>query len=152
MLDAKNRLRLGYCIALVIAAVAAFLPWAQASGSSSLMGNVQSASASVGGMSTIWGMLTLLVALGGVLFTFLKPATILKERTNIGMAAVGGIIVLLAVIGMATAASHFGSGVNYADAYGNRVSNSAGAGIGIYLALVAGVASGALGFVNKWDQ
>jgi hypothetical protein len=137
-LDTKNRLLLGYRIALAMAAISAFLPWAQASGSASFMGNVNSASASVGGMSTTWGMLTLLVALGGIFFTFLKPATILKEKTTIGMAAVGGVIALLAIIGMATSASHFGSGVNYADAYGNQASSSAGAGIGIYIALIAG--------------
>jgi hypothetical protein len=152
VLDTKNRLLLGYRIALAMAAISAFLPWAQASGSASFMGNVNSASASVGGMSTTWGMLTLLVALGGIFFTFLKPATILKEKTTIGMAAVGGVIALLAIIGMATSASHFGSGVNYADAYGNQASSSAGAGIGIYIALIAGAVSGVLGFVNKWDQ
>jgi hypothetical protein len=152
ILDTKNRLLLGYRIALVIAAIATFLPWAQASGSASFMGNVESASASLSGMSTTWGMLTLLVALGGTILTFLKPTAILQDKANIGMAAIGGLVVLFALIGMATAASHFGSGVNYADVYGNRVSNSAGAGIGVYLTLAAGVVSGGIGFVNRWDQ
>lgn len=152
ILDSKKRLLLGYRISLAVAAIAAFLPWAQASGSASFMGKVESASASVGGMDTTTGMLVLLAALCGIVLTFVKPTTFLKEKTNMGMAAVGGIIVLLAVIGFATAASHFGSRTNYRDDYGNRASSSAGAGIGVYLALIAGMASGGLGFVNKWDQ
>lgn len=152
MLNPKNRLVLGYRIGLAVAFIAVFLPWAQASGSSSIMGNVHSASASVSGINTTWGMLTILVALGGAVLSFLNPAAILKDKATLGMAAVGVVIVLLAIIGMATAASHFGKGVNFADAYGNQASSSAGAGFGIYLTLIAGLATGGLGFVNKWGQ
>ena len=122
MMDPKNRLLLGYRIALVVAAIAAILPWAQ------LLGSSES------GLKTPWGLLTLLVALGGVVFTFVNPVAILKDKVRIGMAAVGGVIALLAVIGMAA------------------VPTLCSPGPGVYLALVAGLAAGGLGFVNKWDQ
>lgn len=152
LLNLENRILLGYRLALVGAAIAAFLPWAQASGSASLMGKVSSGAASISGMNTTWGMIALLVALGGIVFTFVDPAAILKDKVKHGMAGVGGLLVLLAIIAMSTAASHFGKGMNYDDSYGNQISSSAGAGFGVYLTLVCGLASGAFGFINKWER
>lgn len=154
LLNLDNRILLGYRLCLVVAIIAAFLPWSQARATQTIMGKVDSASVSISGMDTTWGMITLLVAGAGCVLSFVKPAAMMKDKVKLGMGGVGGMIALLALIGMATAASHFGKGegMNYADHYGNRATASAGAGFGVYLALVVGIASGALGFVNKWDE
>lgn len=151
---------LGYRLALVVALISVFLPWARLSTSASFMGQSVSQSLSVTGTNTVSGMLTILVVLAGGLLSFLNPSRILKDKSKLGMAAVGVMIALFAILAIATAASHFGAemhgelgaGRSYADAYGNRASISAGAGIGAYLALVAGLLASGLGFLTKWDR
>ena len=148
----QKKMLLGYRIAAGVAILSALLPWARATGSSNIMGNVSSTSASVGGMSTAWGTLTLLAGIAAVALSFVKPASFIKDKTRTAMAGIGGVVLLLAIIGSATAASRFGEGVHYSDAYGNRASSSAGASIGVYLALLCGGAMAALGWLVNWDE
>ena len=142
---------LAYRIALVLAAVVVFLPWVVASGSVSFMGHQSSGTSTLAnGIQTTWGVLCLLCAIAGMGFTFFEPAKILKDKVKLGMAAIGGVIAILAIIGITNGASGFQGGGNFSSGDAS-VSSNIYAGVGAYLAIVAGVAAGVIGYRADWN-
>ena len=110
-----------------------------------------SASGSVNGLHLIWGWLVFLVAIGGLAFSFFDPANFLKDNAKLAMAAAGGLVTLLALIAVFTAASYFGGSMQEGNAYAHA-SREAGASVGPYLAVVVGIGVGVLGFLIEWGS
>ncbi len=154
----NKKLVLAYRITLGVAILTAFLPWVSATGSASVApipgfsaGGSSSASASLTGMGTFCGWLVLLVGIGGEVFSFLNPAKILQEKAKFAMAGIGALIVVLALIGIATAGSYFGGSESRGNVYAHA-SRTVGAAFGVYFTLLLGIACAVLGFMSKWDE
>jgi bacteriorhodopsin len=137
--------------------ISVFLPWARATGSASvaeipgfMQAQSSSMSVSVSGTNCAWGWLTLAVALTGLAATFMRPRQYLQEKTKLTMAAIGGLIALLAIIGMFTAGAELGGSVQFGNEFASA-SRSAGTAFGVYVTLLCGFISGGLGFVNEWN-
>lgn len=143
---------LAYRIALVLAAVAVFLPWVQLSGSVSLAGQHFGGSvAAANGTQNTWGVLCLLCAIGGICLTFANPATILRDKVRLGMAAIGGTIAVCTAIAITSGVSVFPGGSGFNDQLGNSVLAQVHAGVGAYLAIVAGAAAAVFGYRAEWN-
>jgi hypothetical protein len=142
----KGAWLLAYRIALVLAAVSVFLPWMQLSGTVFFWGYQSSGTITqASGIHGTWGVLCLLCAIGGMVFTFFDPAKILKDEVKLGMAAIGGAIAILTVIAITIGASAF-------QGIGSVVEFDAHAGFGAYLAIFAGSAAAVLGYLLDWNQ
>jgi hypothetical protein len=169
-LDTNTKLLWAYRGVVALALLSTLLPWVTVSGSSSFRGaDMQrdfsavglgggmpqmsnqsvSGSVSVGGLSTVWGDLVLLVAIGGIVLSFIGPYTLLQDKDKMAMAGIGGVLLLLAVIMLMTAGGYAKGSANVQTQYGGA-SASAAVGFGVYLCLLASVATSALGFVVDW--
>jgi uncharacterized membrane protein len=150
----RSKLIWGYRGAAALVVIAVLCPWATSSGASSMVGGWQNASysASISGTETTWGVLALLVAAAGGVLSLLSPARFLKDKTKLTMAAVGVVVLVLAITIWIKWSSNMSGGHDYSDTYGNYSKHSEGMAFGFYLTLLGGAVLGALGFLNDWEK
>ena len=147
---------LGACrIALVLAVIAVFFPWVEMgvdvrSEASSFMGHqlVGGYAIVVNGIQIVWGVLYLLCAIGGLFFTFADPAKILKDKTKLGMAAIGGTLAIFVGIAITSIAPHFLAAISLALLLSRKLMLALAA----YLAIFAGAAAAVFGYLTVWYQ
>jgi len=162
----------GYRAALIVVALATLLPWISITSSLDYDSNripgmsgygsfgvntpdpvrtAGKASVGIHGVGTLWGVMALLVGVAGIALSFIGPSRYLKANSRLGMAGVGGAVVLLAFIVMATSSSLAPTESNYRDAFGNSASSSISYAFGIYLTIVAGLGAAATGYLHSWN-
>jgi hypothetical protein len=153
MLDPKNRLLVGYRAVLSIAALSVLLPWCRPTVEPISQDQATAAAAigyvSINGLGLVWGVIALLAAAGGLLISFVGPAKLLKDNAKLCMAGFGATVLLAALIAVgAPGQYHLQTPRGMMPL---AVDFVATAGIGAYIALFCGAASGLLGWINTWN-
>lgn len=144
-MDNKN-MTFGYIGAMAVAFIAVFLPWV------SISLNIPNMPAGMGsgsaaGFHSLQGVLTLLCALAGGALCIIGPRKFIGANTKWVMTGIGGAIVLWAIINFLVV--HNSSETkDVAALSGGAISVSAG--LGTWLALIAGIAGAALGWMIDW--
>jgi hypothetical protein len=144
-MDNKN-LTFGYIGAMAVALIAVFLPWVSISLNIPNMPSGMG-SGSAAGFHCLQGVLTLLCALAGGGLCAIGPRRFIGANTKWVMTGIGGAIVILTVINFLVV--HNSAETKDISALsGGSISISAG--LGTWLALIAGIAGAALGWMIDW--
>jgi hypothetical protein len=148
----EKKLLIGYWAAMGLAILAVFLPWASVSMSINMPGLMsESHSESAAGFHVLWGWLTLLTALAAAALSLIGPAKILREKTRWIMLGLGGAIVLWALINFIAVHSHQGPSASDMAGMGGAMKYSISAGLGTWLALLAGLAAAGTAYLLNWE-